>query len=337
MAGGLGEFELIARFFAPLAAERPGALGLLDDAALIETMPGRSLVVTTDTIVAGVHFPAEASAGEVAGKLLGVNLSDLAAMGAEPHGYLLALALPQRWEAAQVAAWLEPFAAALATGQKEYRIALVGGDTVATPGPLTLTLTALGYIDADNALRRAGARPGDTVYVSGSIGDAALGLRVLRGELPGLAAGHRAHLLDRYHRPRPRLDLGRRLLGLASAAADVSDGLAADLGHICTASRVAAHVDAGRVPLSAAAAAAIGDDAGLLALALGGGDDYELVFTAASANAGDIAKLSRALDLALTAIGEIVPAAIDGDAPPVRVVRRGAPFPVAMAGWQHRR
>jgi thiamine-monophosphate kinase len=335
VAAGLGEFEIIARFFAPLSANRRGALGLLDDAALIAERPNRSLVATTDTIVAGVHFPPDAAPADVAGKLLGVNLSDLAAMGAEPEAYLLALALPRAWSAADLSSWLEGFTAGLAARQGEYGIVLIGGDTVATPGPLTLTLTALGHVETGRALLRSAAQAGDIVYVSGSIGDAALGLRVLRGELAALEAEHRAFLLDRYRLPRPRLNLGRRLPGIAKAAADVSDGLVADLGHICAASGVAARIDADRVPMSAAAVTAIGNDPALLALALSGGDDYELVFTAEAPMAQAIAQLSQELDLPLTAIGEIVPPG-DGQADGwVRVERNGAPFVIDMAGWQH--
>jgi thiamine-monophosphate kinase len=337
VAPGLGEFELIARFFAPLAADRPGALGLLDDAALIEERPGWSLVATTDTIVAGVHFPADAAAAEVACRLLGVNLSDLAAMGAEPAAYLLALALPQGWPEAELEAWLEGFAEGLAAGQREHAIALVGGDTVASRGPLTLTLTALGRVEAGQALLRSGATPGERVYVSGSIGDAALGLRLLGGRLPGLDEAERAVLLDRYRRPQPRLALGRRLFGLAGAVADVSDGLVADLGHICTASGVGARLDAERVPLSAAAAAATGSDPSLLALALTGGDDYELVFTVAPSRDHEIGRLAGELDLPLTAVGEIVSLPSGPHTARVAVECSGKPLALAVSGWQHRR
>lgn len=335
MTPGLGEFEIIAQFFAPLSAGRPGALDLLDDAALIDERANRSLVATTDTIVAGVHFPDDAAPADVAGKLLGVNLSDLAAMGAEPEAYLLAVALPRAWSAADLESWLAGFAGGLATCQSEHGIVLLGGDTVATPGPLTLTLTALGHVEAGRALLRSAAQVGDIVYVSGSIGDAALGLRVLRGELAALDALHRAFLLDRYRLPRPRLNLGRRLVGIAGAAADVSDGLVADLGHICAASGVAARIDADRVPMSAAAAAAIGDDPALLAVALTGGDDYELVFTAEESTTEAIAQLSQELDLPLAAIGEIVPIGDDQAASRVRIGRNGAPFAIQMTGWQH--
>ncbi len=337
MASGLGEFELIARFFAPLATDRPGALGLRDDAALIEELPGWSLVATTDTIVAGVHFPIDAAPADIAFRLVGVNLSDLAAMGAAPSAYLLALALPQGWHEAELEAWLEGFAGGLAASQREHAIALVGGDTVASPGPLTLTLTALGRVEVGQALLRSGAKPGERVYVSGSIGDAALGLRLLEGRLPGVEEAERTVLLDRYRRPRPRLALGRRLRGLAGAVADVSDGLVADLGHICTASGVAARLVAERVPLSAAAAAAAGDDPSLLALALTGGDDYELVFTAAPSRDAEIARLAGELDLPLTAVGEIVRVPSDPNAARVIVEHRGTPFAMAVTGWQHRR
>lgn len=337
MPPGLGEFELIARFFAPLAAGRPGALGLLDDAALIEERPGWSLVATTDTIVAGVHFPIGAAPADVAAKLLGVNLSDLAAMGAEPAAYLLALALPQDWPEDELQGWLAGFAGGLADGQREHGIGLVGGDTVAAPGPLTLTLTVLGRVEAGHAVLRSGARPGERVYVSGSIGDAALGLRVLEGELPSVGAEEQAFLLDRYRLPRPRLGLGRRLCKLASAAADVSDGLVADLGHICTASGVAARIDAQRVPLSPAALVAIRARPELLVLALTGGDDYELVFTADVSRGDEVAELARELDLPITAIGDIVSLPPGASAERVLVERQGRALAVGPAGWQHRR
>lgn len=337
MAPGLGEFELIARFFAPLAADFSGALGLRDDAALIDERPGWSLVATTDTIVAGVHFPEEAAPADVAARLLGVNLSDLAAIGAEPAAYLLALALPQGWTEGELEAWLEGFARGLGEVQRRHGIALAGGDTVATPGPLTLTLTALGHVEVGEALLRSGARPGERVYVSGSIGDAALGLRVLQGGLGGLGEAERSVLLDRYHRPRPRLALGRKLRRLASAAADVSDGLVADLGHICKASNVSARIDADRVPLSSATAAAIAGDEALLALALTGGDDYELVFTADASRSDEVEELARDLDLPLTAIGEVLPPSPEPGAARVLVERGGAALALATAGWQHRR
>src|SRR5271154_5844809 len=223
----LGEFERIARFFAPLAA--PEALGLLDDVALIPGPSGTQYVLKTDAIVEGVHFLPDDPPGQVAQKLLRVTLSDLAAKGAEPVGYLLTTALPPTRDEA----WLERFAAGLALDQKEFGIGLLGGDSVATSGPVTLSVAAIGRVEAGKAVLRSGARPGDAVFVSGTLGDGALGLKAIRNELPRLDAAARDFLIDRYRLPRPRLALGRRLVGLAHAMMDISDGLVADLGHIC--------------------------------------------------------------------------------------------------------
>lgn len=321
-----GEFERIDRYFAPLAAGFPGALGLTDDAALIRPSEGCELVVTTDTVVAGVHYIGDESPDLVAQKLLRVNLSDLASMGARPVAYTLNVALPASVEDD----WLQAFTRGLAADQKEFGIALAGGDSVSTPGPVTLTITAFGEVAIGAALRRSGAQPGDTVYVSGTVGDGALGLRVQRGQLPALSAAHRDALIERYRRPRPRLDCGARLHGIAHAAVDVSDGLAADLGHIAETSGVAAVVEAAAVPLSAAAAAALAQDAALRDAVLGGGDDYELLFTAAPDSTDAVAALSQALALPLTAIGRIE--AGRG----VRFVdAAGAAIPLAKAGYTH--
>ncbi len=289
----LGEFERIARFFAPLAGK--GALGLKDDAALIDGPSGTHYVLTTDTIVENVHFRADDPPGRIAQKLLRVNLSDLAAKGAVPAGYLLNTALPK----SRGEAWLEKFAAGLAADQKEFGIALLGGDSVATAGPVTLTVTAIGTVPKGKALLRNGARAGDSVYVSGTLGDAALGLKALRGELMRLSAKYRRDLIDRYRLPEPRMELGRRLIGIASAAMDISDGLAADLAHLCDASGVGAIVEAGTLPLSPAVRAALKSDPSLLASVLGGGDDYEILFTASP---GAARKLPR---LPVTEIGRI--------------------------------
>lgn len=332
MPSGLGEFDIIARYFAPLAAGAPGALGLLDDAALVDVAPGWSLAVTTDTIVAGVHFPVDAEPGHIATRLLGVNLSDLAAMGADPRSYLLALALPQDWSAVELERWLNAFSARLAEDQARHRVTLIGGDTVATPGPLTLSMTAMGVVETGQGLRRSGAAIDDGVFVSGTIGDAALGLRIAVGDLPELEAGDRAYLLDRFHAPQPRVALGRRLHGVATAAADVSDGLIADLGRICIASRVGADIDTDRIPLSPAAATVIAAGSGCLALALSGGDDYELVFTADEAAWPAVAGIAREIGVPVTMIGRITPAAGGGG---VRAFKDGAPVVVKTEGWQH--
>ncbi len=295
----LGEFERIARFFAPLAGE--GALGLLDDVALIDGPPGRQLVLKTDTIVAGIDYFPDDPPDLVARKLMRVNLSDLAAKGATPLGYLLTTVLPPQCDEK----WLAGFAAGLAADQQEFGLTLLGGDSSGTPGPATLGIAAIGTIAAGTAILRRGAKPGDDVWVSGTIGDAALGLRVKRGELTDLSAEERAFLADRYHLPRPRLSLGAGLVGIAHAMLDVSDGLAADLGHLCNVSAVAAIIEAEHVPLSPAGRHAVTDHPELLALVLSGGDDYELVFAAPRAKARVLAKLSRTLDLPLTRIGLI--------------------------------
>jgi thiamine-monophosphate kinase len=320
----LGEFARIARFFAPLAG--PGALGLLDDAALIDAPSGRQLVLTADALVAGVHFLADDPPNLVARKMLRVNLSDLAAMGAAPLGYLMTTALP----AACDEAWLAGFAAGLATDQAAFGIPLLGGDSVATPGPATLSVTAIGSVPAGQAVRRGGARPGDLIYVSGTVGDAALGLRALRGDLAGLDAAQHSFLADRYHLPQPRLALGQRLVGVAHAMLDVSDGLVGDLNHLCAVSGVAAVLEAARVPLSPAVRGALAHDPALLALVLGGGDDYELVFAAPRAAEPALAALATALALPITMIGSIE--AGSG----VRVIdETGRNIALAASGYRH--
>lgn len=320
-----GEFERIARYLAPLAAGWPGAFGLRDDAAIVTASEGCALVVTTDTMVAGVHFIGDEAPSLVARKLLRVNLSDLAAMGARARCYTLNLALPPAVDDA----WLEDFADGLAADQAEFDVALAGGDSVTTPGPVCLTVTAFGEVAEGAALRRSGAAPGDGVYATGTIGDGALGLRAIRGALAGLDAAEKDYLADRYRLPRPRLRAGLGLAGRATAGLDVSDGLVADLGHIADASDVAAVVEADRVPLSAAARKAVAAEPALLEIVLTGGDDYELLFTAAEP--GFVGSLSEETGLAITRIGSIE--AGGG----VRVLDgRGAPMSFAAAGYTHR-
>lgn len=325
--GKANEFELIARYFSPLAVGEPGAFALTDDAAVIGLEPGQRLAVTTDTIVESVHFMAGDAPAAVAAKALRVNLSDLAAMGAVPKSYTLSLALPEDRDEG----WVAQFALALASEQAAFDISLIGGDTVATPGPLSVTVTAFGTLAAGSELRRSDARAGDAVYVSGCIGDAALGLKVVQGELANLTPEHAQALTDRYHRPQPRVSLGPRLVDLANAAIDISDGLAADLGHVCAASHMDATIVAPRVPLSEAARAAVTADPGLMAAVLSGGDDYELLFTLAPDDSPAVAALSRELDLALTAIGQIA----EGDGS-VRIIDSdGRDMDMGEAGYRH--
>lgn len=319
-----GEFELIERYFAPLAKGFPGAYGLLDDAAVIAPAPGHELVAKSDAIVAGVHFFADDPPQLIARKALRVNLSDLAAKGAVPRAYMVDLMLPR----SVTEAWIADFARGLAQDQDEFGLHLIGGDTDSTPGPVAVAVMAFGEVPAGRMLRRSGARAGDTVFVTGTIGDAALGLEVLRGALPDLDATAAEFLVDRYRLPRPRVTLGPRLLGLASAAIDISDGLVADLGHVCEVSGLAALVEATRVPLSAAARAVLATRPGRIATVLTGGDDYEILFTATAAAAGE-------LDVPITPIGRMhaVPA---GSRQRVAVLDdAGRPLSLDRGGWSH--
>ncbi len=252
-------------------------------------------------LVGGVHFLPDDPPDLIARKLLRVNLSDLAAMGARPRGYLLGLALPVDIEAR----WIDRFAAGIGEDQAFHGLSLLGGDTTATPGPACLSVTAFGEIELGTALLRSGARGGEEVYVSGTIGDAALGLRALRNPDAVVDAAARAYLIDRYRLPRPRLQLGARLRGLATAATDISDGLIADLGHICTASGLGAEIEAGAVPRSPAAVAEGPGDPSTTSLILTGGDDYELVFTVASWRVDEVRALARELAVPLTRIGRM--------------------------------
>jgi thiamine-monophosphate kinase len=320
----LGEFGRIGRFFAPLAG--PGGLGLKDDAALLDCRPGHRLVVTVDAIVEGVHYLPQDPPDLVARKLLRVNLSDLAAMGARPLHYLLATALPSSLGDD----WVARFAAGLAEDQRTFGVDLLGGDSVATSGPAVLSLTALGEIATGAEIRRSGAKPGDRIWVSGTIGDAFLGLQVLRGGHPSLVPADRAALTRRFQLPEPRTGLGPRLAGIAHAMLDVSDGLIADLGHICEASQTGATVALPSLPLSPAAQRAADAEPDLPARLAAAGDDYELLFAAPPAAGEAIGRLAAELGLPITAIGTVEKGA------GVRLVDAGGnPIPVEAAGYRH--
>lgn len=298
------EDRLIARHFKPIATD-PGALGLIDDAAFLSPPRGHDLVVTVDAIVGGVHFFPDDPADAIARKALRVNLSDLAAKGARPVGFLLTLALPR----SVGEPWLKAFARALGDDAKAYGCPLLGGDTVRTPGPLTVSVAAFGALPAGTMVRRAGARVADHVLVTGTIGDAALGL-ALRGRRSGapwkLTKAERRHLEQRYLVPRPRNALAVAVRKYATAAMDVSDGLAGDLGKLCRASGVAAVVDASRVPLSRAAKTVAKRDLRQLETMLSGGDDYEIVCTVRPRNLAAFQAMARRAGVAVTPIGRIV-------------------------------
>ncbi len=295
-----GEFALIAELFAPLA-DAPGAFGLTDDAAIVTPPAGHDLVATTDALVEGVHFFAEDPADLIAKKALRVSLSDLAAKGCAPAGYLLALSLPARIEMS----WLRAFAGGLHDDQRAFGLSLLGGDTTTTPGPITIAITAFGHVPAGAMLRRTGARPGDIVFVSGTIGDSGGGLVCLKDGGAALQEHHRAFLVGRFQVPQPRIALGHALLGLASASIDVSDGLIADLGHIAETSGVRVDVEAERLPLSTALASVWPDRMDRIVRAATAGDDYEIAFTAPPENRDAVLGLAASAGVPVTQIGQV--------------------------------
>jgi len=321
-----GEFALIAEIFAPLATD-PLAFKLTDDAAVIAPNQGKDLVVTADMQIAGVHFFADDAPDLIARKLLRVNLSDLAAKGATPHGYLLTVALPRT----ATLPWLRDFASGLRADQQLYGITLLGGDTTASEGPLTLSVTAIGWVNAGQMPRRAGARAGDGVYVTGTIGDGWLGLGVRRnGPMGGMPPQDAAYLLDRYLLPQPRSSVAPLLPGVVSAAIDISDGLAADLGHLCQTSGVGARVLAADVPLSPAARTALARGEASLAQLITGGDDYELLLAIPETRAAELQRGCAQLGVPLSRIGEVTrsPELVFLDA-------SGAPMTLGAGGYRH--
>ena len=312
------EFALIEKYFRPLAG--PAGLALADDAAILPAIPGHEWVVSADAMIGGVHFLPDDPPDLIARKLLRVNLSDLAAMAAKPFGYLLTLAAPK----ATPDPWFAAFAAGLAEDQARFGLSLLGGDTTSTPGPLALSLTIFGAVASGQALRRAGAQAGDEVWVSGTIGDAALGLLVRRGEL----ADPSGTLAARYLLPEPRVALGKALAGIARAGMDVSDGLVQDLGHLCRAAGLGAVIEAEAVPRSPAARAA-GPD--YLARALTGGDDYELLLAVPPERAAALQAAAAQVSVTVARIGHF-------RADPARVVvrdRTGGEMALGTGGWSH--
>ncbi len=310
------EFALIGRHFRPLAG--PGALNLGDDAALLVPPPGRELVLTVDAMIGGVHFLPDDPPDLVGRKLLRVNLSDLAAKGATPIGYLMTVAAPR----GTPDAWFAQFAAGLAQDQAAFGCTLLGGDTTSTPGPIALSLTALGHVAPCGMVHRTGAQPGDGIWVTGTIGDGALGLAVAQGRLTDSSG----YLLRRYRLPQPRVGLA--IAGIASASMDVSDGLVQDLGHLCRAGALAADLDSAALPLSEAARQAGSD---WLVTCLTGGDDYELLLAVPPAQEPALQLVARAAGIAVTRIGSFL-------AGSPRVMVRGIdgqPLALDRGGWSH--
>jgi len=288
------EFDVIARHFTRPAAN--AVLGVGDDCALVDVTNGMDLTVSTDTMVSGTHFFPDVDPEHLGHKALAVNLSDIAAMGAMPYWAMLALTVPSVDHA-----WLAAFAKGFFDLAAEYNVSLIGGDT--TRGPLTLTVTIMGEVPAGAALRRSGAKAGNDVWVSGNVGDAALAVAHRHGKLVLTESDYHEAVM-RLYEPTPRVALGQALRGQATAAIDISDGLLADLGHICRLSGVGATVDMASIPLSAIGAKHFDTDAGRTAI-VAGGDDYELCFTAPANSRESIAELTDVLGVPLTRIGQI--------------------------------
>ncbi|HEX2724797.1 MAG TPA: thiamine-phosphate kinase [Beijerinckiaceae bacterium] len=302
-ASPLSEDELIARFFAPLAGE--GGLALKDDAALLRPREGHELVLTVDGVVAGVHFLPGDPAAAIAHKALAVNMSDLAAKGAEPAGFLLTLALPDDW----TEPWLEAFRDGLGDASRAFACPLLGGDTVRSAGPFWISITALGHVPSGGMVRRTSARPGHRICVTGTIGDAALGLAVHRGSadaaILALPGPDKSYLIERYLYPRPRLAVAETLRRHAAAAMDISDGLAGDLAKMMRASGASAEVETACIPLSPAAGAAVAKNPALIDLLVTGGDDYEILCAVPEDRLAGFLAETAALGAPATVIGTV--------------------------------
>jgi thiamine-monophosphate kinase len=326
--GPVDEFDWIDRCLRPLAKDTPEAFDLLDDAAAVPARPGFDLVVSADAIVEGVHFRPDDPPDLIARKLLRVNLSDLAAKGAEPYAYMLTVAWPGRFGWPQRRA----FAEGLGADQAAFGLKLLGGDTTATPGPLTASATILGWVPSGAMVRRSAASPGDVVLVSGTVGDGWLGLAAC-ARSTGLNLQQEAWLADRYRLPQPRNGLAEALRAHAHAAADVSDGLIADAGRIARASGVRIALDLDRLPLSLAARAWLStqpDEAAARTDLASGGDDYEIVCAAPAGQAQRLIAAARAAGVPLTEIGVV--SAGEG----TTVLVDGQERVITRAGWRHR-
>ena len=324
------EQQIIQEFLAPLAASAPGAFGLADDCAIFGPTPGHDLVLKTDPIAAGVHFFADDAPADIAWKALAVNVSDLAAKGARPRGYLMALSFAEP----PMRAWMAAFATGLAAAQQVFGMVLLGGDTDRRPGPLTVSITVLGEVPAGRMVRRGGAVAGDRLFVTGTIGDAWLGLQLRAASARARswpAALDRARLVGCYLRPDPPLALAPAILALASGAMDLSDGLVKDAGRMARAAGVHLEIAAEKVPLSADARALAATDASLFSDLVTGGDDYQVLAAVAPSRAAEFVSAAQAAGVQLTEIG----VARRGPAAAAIVDARGQPLHFARTGYDH--
>jgi thiamine-monophosphate kinase len=323
-----GEDSLIARYFRPIATD-PGAFGLTDDTAVLNAS-GDDLVVTADAVVEGVHFLPDDPPDTIARKALRVNLSDLAAKGATPRGFVMTLALREAGDP-----WLEPFARGLGEDAKLFGCALLGGDTVSTPGPVMISITAFGLTPPGRMVRRRGAQAGDRIVVTGTIGDAALGLAILKGGTVAAALGRdaagREMLIQRYRVPQPRVDLAKVIRDFASAAMDVSDGLAGDLAKLCAASEVSAVIDAPSIPLSPAVAALLTRGMVGIDALVAGGDDYEILCTVPENRFEVFMEAARRAGVATTSIGTVMA----GTAAPRFLDAKGGEITLKRLSYSH--
>ena len=323
MAQSTEEFRLIDNYFKGLTSQSQVEVGIGDDGAIINTSGSYQTVVATDTLVESVHFPASAQAEQIASRALCVNLSDMAAMGAQPKWFTLALTLPSE---KTTDSWLQSFSHGLAKTAKQYNIALIGGDT--TAGPLTLSITVLGEIPTGQALVRSGAEVGDIIYVSGTLGDGAAALHSI---IQGAQAGpeHNSRLFEHFYSPQPQIELGIGLRDFANACIDISDGLIADLGHICKASGVSAEIDSQQLPIDSELKQQYRGQS--FQWATSGGDDYQLCFTIAVAKQREFKEWAVARKLAITKIGNIV--AMENNQSSVRL--DGQTVPLSSGGYNH--
>ncbi len=317
----MDEFSLIEKYLRPLAKGCNGAFSLTDDAAAIVPKKGNQFVITKDAIAEGVHFLPGTSPELIAKKLVRTNLSDIAAMGAKAKYYLIAAMLNSKINEE----WIKKFAEALAAEQKIFGIHLIGGDTIKTKGPLAFSLTMIGEARSGKALQRSGAKPGDGIYVSGTIGDAALGIKILQGEIT-VAKAKEKFLIDRYLIPHPQVEIGQKLSGIASSCIDISDGMAADLAHICKVSGVSAIIEKEKIPVSRAAREILANHPELWNSVISGGDDYELLFTVPPKREKMLSKFKK-----ISRIGRVV----KKSAKSLKITENGQEIRIKTAGYKH--